>query len=135
MVTASSTLLVDIWYARNEQISSPDDTDAMMTPRMREIHDRVRETYNQCMNYSEETKAKLFEIPLAQRLLHRPLQLIKWLRTVDLADKGPWGRKLATVYSYFHPCEFKNIRISLLPGLMIVSMLPTTMFIIFLLFA
>jgi len=103
IVAASLTLLVEIWYARNEKYRSPEDIDATMTPSLREIHERVREAYSQRMDYSEDIRAKLFEVPIDQRLQQRPLQLVKWIQTVDTAEKGPRGRQVAPVYSYFHP--------------------------------
>ena len=103
LVAASLKLLVEIWYARNDQCNSPDTEDTTMTPRIRELHNRVHEVYQQRMDYSEDIRVKLFDVSLDQRLQQQPLQLMKWIQTVDIAEKGPRGRKRAPVYSYFHP--------------------------------
>ena len=66
---------------------------ATMTPSLREIHERVREIYSQRMDYSDDIRTKLFEVPLDQRLQQRPLQLVKWIQTVDAAEKGPRGER------------------------------------------
>jgi len=50
LVEASLTLLVEIWYVRHDQCNRPDTEDTTMTPRITELHNRVRETYQQRMD-------------------------------------------------------------------------------------
>ncbi len=53
--------------------------------------------------FSRADRAKLFDIPLEQRLQQRPFNLVKWLQTVDTTDRVRLGARQAPIYSYFHP--------------------------------
>ena len=64
LVKASLTLLVEIWYARNDQFHNHDDEDGKPSPKIKAIHQRVRMTYTDKLAYSRATRAKLFDITL-----------------------------------------------------------------------
>jgi len=48
-------------------------------------------------------QAILFASPLEQRLNQREFQLVKWIQTVDRADRVFDGMKPASIHSYYHP--------------------------------
>ncbi len=74
-----------------------------MSPRMRELHTRIRETYKDRTAFSRADRAKLFDIPLEQRLQQRPFNLVKWLQTEDTTDRVRMSAGQPRIYSYFHP--------------------------------
>jgi len=103
LVKASLTLLVEIWYGRNDQYHNQEEADGTPTPRTRELHDRIRETYEDRYLYSTAVQEKLFDIPMEKRMQQRQFQLVKWLQTVDNYYKASKGVDQAPIHSYFHP--------------------------------
>jgi hypothetical protein len=103
LVKASLTLLVDIWYDRTQQYHSRDDNEDTPSPKVRAIHQRVRETYADKHLYSRAVQAKLFDTTLNQRLQQRPFQLVKWLQTVDMTGKAWLGGSQPSIHAYYHP--------------------------------
>ena len=103
LVKASLTLLVDIWHSRNDQYHNQDDNDDGLSPRIRELHNRIRETYKDQLLFSTALRAKLFDKPMEERLQQRPFQLMKWIQTVAMTEKVNSGGGQAPIYSYFHP--------------------------------
>ena len=106
LIKASLTLLVEVWYDRNTKVNSTSyEEEVAVSPRLREVHQRVRELYNDRCNYSEEVQAILFASPLEQRLNQREFQLVKLIQTADRADRVLDGMKPASIYSYYHPIK------------------------------
>jgi hypothetical protein len=98
LVKHSLTLLVGIWYARNDQFHSNDDGEITLSHEIQEIHQRVRETYADKRLYNRAMRAKLFDMTLDQRLQQRPFQLVKWIQTVEMT-----AQIVKPIYSHYHP--------------------------------
>jgi hypothetical protein len=100
---AALTMLVQIWHGRNDQFHRSEGEEGDLPPRIQAIHQRVRETYSDKLMFSRAMRAKLFDIPLENRLEQWPFQLVKWLETVDTTARVPLPGTHKTIFSYFHP--------------------------------
>jgi len=74
-----------------------------VSPRVRDIHQRARELYKDRCYYSETVQATLFGVPLDQRLQQREFQIVKWIQTVEMADRVQDGLPSQPIYAYYHP--------------------------------
>jgi hypothetical protein len=101
LVTASLQLLVDIWCSRNDQYHNKDEDGNH--PETQQIHQRVRETYEDRLAYTQEIQELLFDKTLEQRLQQRPFQLVKWIQTVDITSKIVIDQRQAPIHAYFQP--------------------------------
>ncbi len=99
LVKHSLTLLVGIWYARNDQFHGNDDGEGTLSHKIQEIHQRVRETYADKRLYNRAMRAKLFDMTLDQRLQlqQRPFQLVKWIQTVEMT-----AQIVKPIYAHYH---------------------------------
>jgi hypothetical protein len=101
LVTASLQLLVDIWCSRNDQYHNKDEDGNH--PETQQIYQRVRETYEDRLAYTQEIQELLFDKTLEQRLQQRPFQLVKWIQTVDITSKIVMDQRQEPIYAYFQP--------------------------------
>jgi hypothetical protein len=48
-------------------------------------------------------RVELFDMTLEQRLKQRHFQLVKWIQTVEMADRVIPGGRPQPIYAYYHP--------------------------------
>jgi len=103
LIQASLTLLVEIWFARNEQFHNQPDEEGNLPPKIEATHQRVRELYADQTMYTRATRAQLFDMTIDQRLKQKQFQLVKWIQTVEMTAKVRPDGNTQSIYSYYHP--------------------------------
>jgi len=89
------------------------------------VNTRVREIYDNHHIYPQFIRDTMFNMTLEQRLKQRPIQLVKWIETINV--KHQTSLREETVYQYYHPTRPPEVILSydwfILSWLLIVSYL------------